>query len=119
MNHVFLIGRSLVLLFAGFTRTDFPDGSHVIALHDPQPGQEEMASRMGIRVRYMNRTHDVVHSLMADFLGLEYSPTLHMLATQQSDDDLMAKEEAMVLAVQEFAAAMKIDLLKVAERRQR
>lgn len=90
--------------------TTYMAGYKVVALHAEQPGQAETAQRIGApSVREMNRTHDLVHSLVARALGLDYSPTLLAVAKGEVYPYWEA-EEAAVLAVQAWAFAADIDL---------
>lgn len=100
----------------GWSRAVFPDGVETLADHTAQPGQEERAQGLGYpSASTMNRDHDVVHCLLARFMGLPCSPTLHGVARGEFWPQ-WAAEEAAVLAVQRFALAAGIDLLALAKR---
>lgn len=89
----------------------------VLAEHEEQPGQAETAA--GLRypdAQSMNRDHDLMHSLLAHWLGLPASPTLIQVADGQFGSDIAAAEEAAVLAVQRFANLAGVDLQAVAAR---
>lgn len=96
-------GRVLVELHDGWTVTKLPNGREVHALHAEQPGQAATAARLGCSVEDMNRTHDLIHSLLAHALGLECSPALGAVAASLPSTALHAAEEEAVLAVQRFA----------------
>jgi hypothetical protein len=98
-----------------FTVTRFGDGRSVVADHAEQPGQAATAADMGISVEEMNRGHDLTHSLLAFWLGLPHSPTLHGVATGHHYEH-HAIEEAAVLAVQLWAKVAGVDLIKTATR---
>ena len=56
----------------------------------------------------MNRGHDPGHVLVARLLGLQWSPTLHWVATGEPahptrHEDAVGAEEALVLALQQWA----------------
>lgn len=64
----------------------------------------------------MSRDHELVHSLLAGWLGLPESPTLRGVADQRFWPHWQA-EEAAVLGVQRFARMAGVDLVGLAERR--
>jgi hypothetical protein len=62
----------------------------------------------------MSREHEIVHSLLAKWLGLPHSPTLWAISRRDVDPNWNL-EEAAVLAVQAFAISQGIDLVKLAQ----
>lgn len=110
----FRLGECRIDLMDGYTRTRFADGRRCLAEHREQPGQRELAASLGYASAVaMNIRHDLCHSLLAVFLGLPHSPTLRGVA----DGNFWPHhklEEAAVLAVQAFANAAGVDLLKAA-----
>ncbi len=115
MKEAFAIAACVVFRDESGTMTMFPDGLTVHADHAEQPGQAETAARMGLTVSEMNRTHDLIHAMLAEFLGLPHSPTIRGLATGRHWPHHKA-EEAAVLAVQAYAKAAGVDLAKVAKK---
>src|SRR5687768_11921328 len=97
-----------------FTTTRFPDGKLTVADHSVQPTQEEMAAALGMTVQEMNETHDLTHSLLAHWLGMPCSPTLHGLATGTAVPFSDA-EKAAVIAIQRWAKISGVDLLELAK----
>jgi hypothetical protein len=110
----FRLGECRVDLMDGYTRTRFADGRRCIAEHREQPGQRELAASLGYTsAAEMNRRHDLAHTVLSTWLGLPHSPTLRGVA----DGNFWPHhklEEAAVLAVQAFAVAAGVDLLRVA-----
>jgi hypothetical protein len=107
------IGGTTVLVTDEGTLTVMPDGVTAHARHGEQPGQKETAGGLGMTVAEMNRTHDLTHSLLAGWLGLPCSPTLHGIATDATYEHWQ-REEAAVLAIQAFAKAAGVDLMALA-----
>lgn len=87
----------------GYTQIVLPSGQTVCGLHAAQPGQEETAARIGCSVELMNKTHDVIHVLLAEMIGLEFSPLLQRVADGLPADELRDLEEDAVIAIQRFA----------------
>ncbi len=108
-------GSTEVRVTEKVTHTRFSDGAGLYASHLGQPGQEELARSLGYSdATAMNRHHDLTHSLLAHWLGLPHSPTLRGIADKNYWPHHKL-EEAAVLAVQAYALAAGIDLIKVAE----
>lgn len=88
---VALAGRSVRI------STRFPDGTEVVAVPV-------------VDADVVEQLHDVAHSIVAAALDLEHSPTLWRLAHPAdeavADDDLVAFEEAAVLAMQALVRAL-------------
>lgn len=106
------LGRTEILIGPGFTTTNFADISTAYADHTAQSGQAERAAEIGYpSAEAMNREHDVAHSLLAHWLGLDYSPTLYAIANGQRSA-IWQEEESAVMALQRFARAAGVDLVK-------
>lgn len=106
------LGQNAVLIGLESTATHFADGSVTEADHAAQPGQAKTAASIGYSsAEAMNREHDLAHSLLAHWLGLDYSPTLHAVANGQRSA-IWEAEESAVLALQRFARAAGVDLVK-------
>lgn len=100
------IGSTAVTIGDGETVTLFADGLTLSASHDEQPGQLETAERLGVSVAQMNAEHDLVHSMLAQWLGLPHSPTLYGVATKNYFAAHSVEEQA-VLGIQAFARAAR------------
>lgn len=106
------LGQNQIQITGGMTITYFADGCAAYGDHEAQPGQAERAAELGYpSAEAMNREHDLTHSLLAYWLGLDYSPTLHAIANNEQSAIWQA-EEAAVLALQQFARAAGVDLIK-------
>jgi hypothetical protein len=110
------LGDVTVAIEDGRTLTAFGDGRYLVADHHEQDGQAETAAALGMTVEEMNRSHDLAHSLISFWLGLRFSPTLHDVACDRKANHIHDLEEDAVKALQRFAKAMGVDLVKVAER---
>jgi hypothetical protein len=108
----FRFGAVQVDIRDGFTVTSFDDGGKVWALHAEQPGQRQTAQHIGCSVEEMNQTHDLVHSMLAQMLGLDYSPALYAVAHGQKSIELHDAEEDAVKAIQRFAVMARSDALR-------
>lgn len=97
-----------------YTVTRFWGGAILVSEHSEQPGQKVTAEKLGMSVEKMNQTHDLTHSLLANWLGLPNSPTLKAVAKGNIFLHNAAEEEA-VLAIQKFANLMGVDLLNLAK----
>ena len=64
----------------------------------------------------MSRDHELGHHLLAHWLGLPHSPTLHAIAGGNLNHPLWRLEEGAVLALQAFAMAQGIRLEDLARR---
>jgi hypothetical protein len=106
-----VIGTSVCEIGDNWCRTTMADGSDVVAMAEDTDGYRQTAAACG----YGNDTdrmcidHEVVHSLLAHWLGQPQSHTLTQVA--QGDhvgSDLMRAEEQAVLAIQAYANALGI-----------
>lgn len=114
---MFRFGNVIVEISGGQTQTRFRDGTIVYAFHKKQLGQGFTAKRLGYpTAAAMNRDHDLLHSMLAHWLGLPHSPTLWDVAHGKPGTELHTIEEDAVLAVQRFAQASGADLMTVAKR---
>jgi len=115
---VLTLGDVQVVVQEGYTVTYFPEGKPIWAPHEDcgTGDQAATAADLGYAdVVSMNREHDVVHTLLASWLGLrEGSPTLRGLATEQPWPHAWV-EEAAVLAIQRLTQVLGIDLVAVAQ----
>ena len=111
-----VIGRTRVVRVASdVTVTVLVDGSRIEAA--PEPGQGYMAQAIklgyGTDTARMSYEHELLHVLLADWLGLDESPVLRAVAEGRADRDpngRLWREEAAVLALQELANAWGVDL---------
>lgn len=108
----FVLGDCEVAIESEHTVTRFPDGTYVWADHAVQPGQIQLASEYQMTATEMNRTHDLVHNLLAIMLGLNHSPTLNGVAHKDTEGyyPWWWVEERAVLAVQAYAKVAGVDL---------
>ena len=109
------LGRATVMVGDPHVTTRFDDGGEVVAAVAPQPGQAEIAARLGITVEAMNRGHDLAHSVVAVMLGLDASPTLHAVAHGRRCP-FWWREEGAVLELQALAATLGISIADIARR---
>lgn len=109
-------GDVTVAIGEGRTLTSFGDGSYLVADHHEQFGQEKIAEDLGMTVEEMNISHDLAHSLLAHWLGLKFSPTLHDVANGIPATETHYHEEDAVKSFQKFAKMKGIDILKLAQR---
>jgi hypothetical protein len=111
----FRFGHVSIDIEDGHTITRLPYGE-VVASHEEQPGQADIAEGLGYPdARAMNVQHDMLHCLIAHWLGLDASPTLKGVATGQHYAH-WREEENLVFALAAFANAAGIDLMEVAEK---
>ena len=114
----FHFGHVSVDIGNGSTVTTFADGSKlkVTAQHAEQPGQADIAEGLGYdSAEAMNVEHDMLHSLIAHWLGLDGSPTLKGVAAG-NHFSAWREEESAVFALAAYANAIGVDLMEVARR---
>lgn len=114
------LGNVLVTYHDGYLRTILPTGEivHAIAHHDES--YAATARRLGyLDVEMLNRDHDLVHSLLAHWLGMPCSPALQAAASGARDTELTGAEEDAVMAIQRFANLAGIDLTLIPQVRER
>ena len=87
--------------------------------HDTQDYADTAAGLgYGSDLGRMNRDHELMHTLLAMWLGRPESPVLRAVANecwQHDPDGLLAMEEAACLALQRLAVAWGVDLLDLTE----
>jgi hypothetical protein len=112
----FHFGEVTVDIRPGLTITTLADGSKVTADHAEQPGQADIAEGLGYSsAEAMNVQHDMLHSLIAHWLGLDGSPTLKGVAAGRHFPRWREEENA-VFALAAYANAIGVDLMEVARR---
>lgn len=85
--------------------TVLPNGCEVHAHPDEESPRMARELGYGDDVAALSRSHDWLHSLLCDALGLPYSYSLMLAAGCEVDKRLADLEEAAVLATQRFARA--------------
>ena len=112
-----LAGAQVRLHEDGVTTTVYPDGGCVPACAEDNDAYRQTALEhgYGADTALLSREHELGHSLLAHWLGLQYSPTLRAVADGRAGEGDW-REEAAVLAIQRFARARGIDLVAVARR---
>jgi hypothetical protein len=110
------LGDNAISYHDGHLRTVLPDGSIVLAVAHDTAEYAATAARLGYGadVEKLNRDHDIVHSLLAHWLGLPASPALSGAAREAEGTELTGAEEDAVMAIQRFANLAGIDLAAVA-----
>lgn len=95
----------------GWLETDIPGLPTLFAVSTPD--QASIAARLGYGddLATMNREHDQLHALVADWLGLPASFSLTMAAGGTVDPGLADLEERAVMALQEFMVKAGYGLL--------
>jgi hypothetical protein len=99
----------------GMVTTKFPEGVEVRAFPIPDAYQVANAKRLGygLDIARSTREHEVVHTLLARWLGQPRSPTLAGVATDRVWQ-YWGIEEAAVLAVQALCATLGVDPVRLA-----
>jgi hypothetical protein len=101
-----IVGATVIVRHEGWTELRLPAVCENILCVPDGPGdssQERTAAKIGVSVREMNAGHDLTHCLLAEWIGLPYSPTLASVAGGPLiESDLNAAEEAAVLALQRY-----------------
>jgi hypothetical protein len=109
------IGNVTVNYCDGDLTTTLPHGGVVHAVAQDTEEYAAMAIRLGYPdIQSLNRDHDLVHSLLAYWLGLPCSPALQSAFSGEGIDKVTGAEEDAVLAIQKFANRVGIDLFNVA-----
>ena len=111
----FQLGDALVEVTADKVVTTFVDGSFVVAEIAEQPGQADIAEKIGVSVEQMNRDHDLAHSVLAVFMDQPRSPALWAVAHGKTWPGWW-KEEAAVLELQALAAELGVSIQDIARR---
>ena len=116
MTETFRFGEVTVDITKGLTLTRLPDGAIVPAEHREQPGQADIAEGLGYpNAVAMNEQHDLLHSLIAHWLGMDASPTLKGVASGKHYPHWREEENA-VFAIAAYANAAGVDLMEVARK---
>lgn len=104
------------LIFDGdLTITKFQVGEvHAVPEHTTEYMARAAELGYGTAIGRMSRDHEVTHALLAKWFGLYESPTLLGVA-RKSHWKHWQKEEAAVLALQAFANAVDVNLIRLAE----
>jgi hypothetical protein len=111
------IGPTTISIFPTSTLISFADGRTVAGQPEDtaayratafQHGYDEDTLRMWI-------DHEIIHIALAHWLGLADSPTMKAVRYDRLEDDhsLRQLEEIAVLAVQQYARAAGLDLLRL------
>lgn len=103
---MFQFGAVIVEVHDGWTVTKIPGLDNLTARWDEQPGQAETAARIGCSVRQMNIDHDLLHSYLAEQLGLPASPALINAAGGSVTEAAVEADEEAVLALQKLLYAV-------------
>lgn len=101
---VYYYGRTTVRVYHGWVETTLPDGTKVSAVGHTGPVDIARAHALGYGgdIWRMTREHDMLHAGLAELLGLHESPVLRSAVADSYDYELVAAEEAAVLAIQRF-----------------
>lgn len=120
MNQIVKLASAEIELYeSGLTVTRY-DKREVIAWpeEDEIYKQRAMKHGYGEDIFLMSREHELTHHLLAEWLGLGFSPTL-MAVSANDQDPNWGIEEAAVLAVQAFARSRGVDIVALAIERSR
>jgi hypothetical protein len=109
-------GGTTVQVLADGTQIEFADGTTVVGQPEDTDAYRHTAQTHGYGADTLSLCieHEVMHVALADWLGVSDSPTMKAVRTNRLTDDLPFRtlEEAAVLAVQRYARAAGIDLVK-------
>ena len=118
MTEIIELGSTTIVVTDDMVLTIFSNGRIAKAKRKEIPGQAQTASELGMSVSEMNRTHDLVHSLLCHWLGLPHSPTLFAVSVEDTYNNWRVEEKA-VLAIQQFSRVLGLDLVQVAQKEAR
>jgi hypothetical protein len=114
---VVVIGTAICQIGDDWCRTTMADGSEVVAMAEDTDAYRQTAADCG----YGTDTdrlcieHELIHSLLARWLGLSQSYTLTRIAHgNHIPTDLTRAEEHVVLGIQAFANAMGVSIRDLA-----
>jgi hypothetical protein len=111
------LGQATVEMHDGWTLTTLPGGDVPARAQDNDDYRERAAGLgYGADTALMSREHEVMHSLLATWLGLPCSPTLQGVATGKYARH-WCEEEAAVLALQRLCRCLRIDVVSIAKAR--
>lgn len=111
-----MIRGTTVSLSNGGATVVFPNGDVIDAVPHDTDSYRDTAERHGYGTDTLRlcQEHELVHLALCDWLGLGESPTfVRILAGETAPCKLNGLEEDAVLAVQRFARAAGIDLIKL------
>ena len=116
MSSIRRIGQSVIAIAPECVTTTLHGGAVVHAEPHDTPEYAETAARLGYGadVARMNRDHELMHSLIAAWLGLPESPVMRAVADgtwQHDPGGLLALEEEACCIMQRLAMAWNVDLL--------
>lgn len=108
-----IIGETVVLRRAGWTEIALPLDEVGVPISVPDDSgdaaQMATAEKLGLSVVEMNAGHDLTHCLLANWIGLPYSPTLGSVSGGPfCSTEINDAEEAAVLAIQRYMGLMGI-----------
>lgn len=105
MSQATIVGNTVIVRHNAWTelRLQIAETSLCVPDDTQNEAQRATAEKIGVSVREMNEGHDLTHCLLAEWIGLPYSPTLASVAGGPLiESDLNDAEEAAVLAVQRY-----------------
>jgi hypothetical protein len=117
-DRVIRIGGTLIEIWSGnCARTTLPTGRVLMAAPQDNAAYRQRAIELGYGkdTFRMCVEHETAHTMIACALGLPYSQTLDKAAQAITGTALHDREEAIILALQDFCNASGIDLLAAAE----
>jgi hypothetical protein len=119
-RQVLCVGTVQVTVTDGYTSTRFADGTELHAAHTNTGAVGDLQTRLAHQLGYpdmqsMNREHDIAHHLLALWLGLPYSLTLHAAATGHVYAHAEV-EEAAVMALVRLMRVLGLAVMDVARR---
>jgi hypothetical protein len=114
-------GANQIEIFPDSTRVTLPDGATILGMPEDTDEYRKTASDTGYNDDTLRlcHEHELAHLALCDFLGLSESPTMRMVASGSGQQWIADAEEAAVLALQNFANAININLIELFENRLR
>src|SRR4051812_37338617 len=106
-------GENQVELFPESTRITLRCGSTILGAPEDTDGYRQTAYNNGYGTDTLRlcKEHEATHVALAHWLGLNESPTMRLVATNEGKQYIADTEEAAVLAIQRFANAVGIKLI--------
>lgn len=89
-------------IYDGWLETDIPGLPTLMACSRDDQAETARSLGYGDNIDLMNREHDQLHAMLADWLGLSASYSLTVAAGGEVEPGLAEAEEAAVMAVQRF-----------------
>jgi hypothetical protein len=104
MSQATIVGATVIVRHDAWTELRLPFEVSLCVPDDiGNNSQLVTAAQIGVSVNEMNAGHDLTHCLLAEWIGLPYSPTLASVAGGPLiESDLNAAEEAAVIALQRY-----------------